>query len=131
MAERSILFICNAGPDVGGGHVMRCLTLAGALKDRGLEPAFLATPEVAAILDAFAPPGIGRAADAAGSFDALAFDHYRLAATQQASLAKGRPVLVIDDLADRPLAADLLVDSGPARRPGDYDGLVPPHAQVL
>ena len=46
-------------------------------------------------------------------------------------MAKGRPSLVIDDLADRPLAADLVLDSGPARRAQDYAGLVPPHARLL
>src|SRR6185437_5631338 len=40
-------------------------------------------------------------------------------------------VLVLDDLADRPLAADLVLDSGPARRAGDYDGLIPDGARLL
>ena len=30
-----ILFAVDAGPDVGGGHVMRSLTLARALAERG------------------------------------------------------------------------------------------------
>ena len=30
-----ILFVCAAGPRVGGGHVMRSLTLARALQARG------------------------------------------------------------------------------------------------
>jgi spore coat polysaccharide biosynthesis predicted glycosyltransferase SpsG len=30
-----ILFFADAGPEVGGGHVMRCLTLARALGRRG------------------------------------------------------------------------------------------------
>ena len=49
-----ILFVCDAGPAIGGGHVMRCLTLAGALTARGAEVAFLETPETAPVLDAFA-----------------------------------------------------------------------------
>jgi UDP-2,4-diacetamido-2,4,6-trideoxy-beta-L-altropyranose hydrolase len=47
---RSILFICDAGPEVGGGHVMRCLTVANALAARGVEPAFQRSPAVDAIL---------------------------------------------------------------------------------
>jgi UDP-2,4-diacetamido-2,4,6-trideoxy-beta-L-altropyranose hydrolase len=40
-------------------------------------------------------------------------------------------VLVLDDLADRPIGADVIVDSGPARTVEDYDGLVPHEARLL
>jgi UDP-2,4-diacetamido-2,4,6-trideoxy-beta-L-altropyranose hydrolase len=46
-------------------------------------------------------------------------------------MAQGKPALAIDDLADRPLAADLVLDSGPARRAEDYDGLIPDGARLL
>ncbi len=126
-----ILFIANAGPDVGGGHVMRSLTLARALIDRGAACAFLAPPEVAAVLDAFGPDvpreeatsvDAEHLADAATGvqFDAVVFDHYGLARAEHEAVAHGRPTLVIDDLANRPLAADLVVDSGPARVAADY-----------
>ena len=140
--EPRILFVCNAGPAVGGGHVMRSLTLAGALSDLGATCTFLAPPSVANVLDAFAPEA-SRApaasttpADLAPAAvrveaDALVFDHYDLAASDHDAMAGGRPVLVIDDLADRPLGADMVLDSGPARRAMDYAGLVPAHAQVL
>jgi UDP-2,4-diacetamido-2,4,6-trideoxy-beta-L-altropyranose hydrolase len=61
----------------------------------------------------------------------VVIDHYGLAAPEHRAIAAGRPTLVIDDLADRPLAADLVLDSGPARQAADYDGLVPPHAELL
>ena len=48
-----------------------------------------------------------------------------------APLAKGRPTLVIDDLANRPLEADLVLDAGPARLAQDYAGLTPPGATLL
>lgn len=126
-----ILFIANAGPDVGGGHVMRSLTLARALIAKGAACAFLATPPVAAVLDAFGPDidreeatGVDaeHLADAATGvqFDAVVFDHYGLARAEHEAVAHGRPTLVIDDLANRPLAADLVLDSGPARVAADY-----------
>ena len=64
-------------------------------------------------------------------FNAVVFDHYVLSADDHRDLASGRPTLVIDDLADRPLAADLVVDSGPQRRAADYQGLIPAGARLL
>ena len=127
MAE--ILFVCDAGPSVGGGHVMRSLTLAGELGRRGLAPVFAATAEVASVLDRFDAAGFARrpaGEAAAGGTAAVVFDHYGLSADQHRALAGGRPVLVIDDLADRPLGADLLLDPSPERRPEHYAGKLAP-----
>jgi UDP-2,4-diacetamido-2,4,6-trideoxy-beta-L-altropyranose hydrolase len=139
-----ILLITDAGPSVGGGHVMRSLTLARALRDAGANCVFVETPAVATVLDAFgadvariatdeaAPAELTAfAAQQAQAFDAVVIDHYGLSAADHRAIAAGRPTLVIDDLADRPLAADLVLDSGPARKASDYDGLVPPHAELL
>jgi len=142
MSRPRILFACDAGPQVGGGHVMRSLTLARALAERGAACAFLAPPPVAAVLDAFAPetarapaastaPGALAQAAAGIEADALVFDHYGLAAAEHRAMARGRPALAIDDLADRPLHADLILDSGPERRAQDYAGLVPSTARLL
>ena len=95
-----------------------------------------------AILDAFAPeterlpaasssPADLAAAVAGADFQVLAADHYGLAEPEHRALAAGRPVLAVDDLADRPLGADLIVDSGPARRAEDYDALIPDGARLL
>ncbi len=131
-----ILFIANAGPAVGGGHVMRSLTLAAALTERGAECLFLADPAVEAILTAFAPD-IGRrpvvalsaeaivAATASLAFEAVVFDHYGLDRETHEAVADGRPALVLDDLADRPLGGDLVLDSGPHRTAADYADLAP------
>jgi len=140
----SILFLPDAGPSVGGGHMMRSLTLARALEDEGAICQFLVTPAGKAVFDAFGG-GIShietyditqaelveRAASVARNHDAVVIDHYGLAAPEHRAIAAGRPTLVIDDLADRPLAADLVLDSGPTRQAADYDGLVPPHAELL
>lgn len=137
-----ILFAVDAGPRVGGGHVMRSLTLAGALGAQGATCAFIAPPAVAALLDAFAPaatrlaaastePRDLAAAVGAEQFDAVVFDHYGLSSRDHRAIGQGRPALVIDDLADRPLGADIVVDSGPARRAADYEGLLPESARLL
>ncbi len=88
-------------------------------------------PEMAQVPAATAEPrDLAKAVEAA-SFDAIVFDHYGLTEREHRAMSQGWPVLVIDDLADRPLGADLLVDAGPARRVGDYDGLLPDEARLL
>nr|WP_269816513.1 UDP-2,4-diacetamido-2,4,6-trideoxy-beta-L-altropyranose hydrolase [Caulobacter hibisci] len=125
------MFVVNAGPSVGGGHFMRSLNLARALEAGGAACAFAGPPALDALIDAFAP-GAARAtiADATG-FNAVVFDHYGLAAPDHRAIAEGRPTLVVDDLADRLLAADLVVDAGLSRTAADYAGLVPSQAELL
>jgi UDP-2,4-diacetamido-2,4,6-trideoxy-beta-L-altropyranose hydrolase len=137
MTGPRILFVVDGSPAVGGGHVMRSLTLARALEAQGASYAFAGPPTVSELLDAFAPdaariPAEDLAAAAVReAFDAIVFDHYGLSATDHLAMAQGRPVLVIDDLADRPLGADIVLDSGPERRTEDYLGLVPENARLL
>jgi len=132
-----ILFVVDAGPAVGGGHVMRSLTLARALEAQGAACVFVGPPAVAELLDAFAPetpriPAENLAAAAVReAFDAIVFDHYGLGEPDHRAMALGRPVLVIDDLADRPLGADIVLDSGPARRAADYLGLTGEATRLL
>jgi UDP-2,4-diacetamido-2,4,6-trideoxy-beta-L-altropyranose hydrolase len=142
MTGPRILFVVDAGPKVGGGHVMRSLTLAGALGAQGATCTFMGPPPVSALLQTFAPGAAHLAAASAeprdlaaaiGSeqFDAVVFDHYGLNDRDHRAMGQGRPVLVIDDLADRPLGADLVLDSGPGRREEDYEGLIPAGARLL
>lgn len=137
MTGPKILFVVDAGPTVGGGHVMRSLTLARALEAQGAGYAFAGPQPLGDVLDAFAPetPRIAAedlaAATVRESFDAIVFDHYGLAEPDHRAMAQGRPVLVVDDLADRSLGADIVVDAGPARRAEDYLGLTPEATRLL
>jgi UDP-2,4-diacetamido-2,4,6-trideoxy-beta-L-altropyranose hydrolase len=142
MSGPNILFVVDAGPVIGGGHVMRSLTMAGALEAQGASCRFASPPAVEAILAAFAPETARIAAPSTGGddlaqalaaerFEAVVFDHYGLADADHRRIAQGRPALAIDDLADRPLAADLVLDSGPARQAEDYDGLTPDGVRLL
>ena len=140
-----VLFLADCGPEVGGGHVMRCLSLAQALMDRGVACAMVAPPAVSAVLDAFAHARIERLAapdgqlhelvDAARGLaaqwraDAAVVDHYRLSAEQERRL--GVPIVAIDDLADRPHQCGLLIDPSLGRSAEDYAPLTPPGARVL
>jgi UDP-2,4-diacetamido-2,4,6-trideoxy-beta-L-altropyranose hydrolase len=142
MAGERILFVVNAGPSVGGGHFMRGLNLARALETAGAVCAFAGPPAVTGLSETFASPAlcagtfaddalVTGAAALAADYDAIVFDHYDLDAEDHRRIAAGRPSLVVDDLADRPLAADLLLDAGIARQARDYEGLVSPHAELL
>lgn len=137
MTGPKILFVVDAGPAVGGGHVMRSLTLARVLEAQGASYAFAGPQPMGDLLDAFAPdaPRIAAedlaAATVRESFDAIVFDHYGLAEADHRAMAQGRPVLVVDDLADRPLGADIVVDAGPERRAEDYLGLTPEATRLL
>lgn len=44
-----VLFLADSGAEVGGGHLMRCLTLAGALRAQGAVCAFVAPPDAAKV----------------------------------------------------------------------------------
>jgi UDP-2,4-diacetamido-2,4,6-trideoxy-beta-L-altropyranose hydrolase len=142
MTGPRILFVVDAGPKVGGGHVMRSLTLAGALGAQGAACTFMGPPPMSPLLATFAPgaahltaastePRDLAAAIGSEQFDAVVFDHYGLSERDHRAMGQGRPVLVIDDLANRPLGADLVLDSGPGRREEDYAGLIAPDARVL
>jgi UDP-2,4-diacetamido-2,4,6-trideoxy-beta-L-altropyranose hydrolase len=145
MAAPQILFVPDAGAEVGGGHVMRSLTLAQALAERGARPAFLVSPAAAAILEVFAgreidriavadaePQTLARAAAAEMTgFDAVVFDHYGLDAKAHQQIAGERPVLVIDDLGDRALGGAVIVDPTLDRDASAYAGRVDKDATLL
>lgn len=138
------VFRADAGPTIGGGHVMRCLVLADALADRGWRCVFAVSPatrETVArlrdsrhqvlVLDGGDDPE-GLAAGLDGPADWLVVDHYgRDRDYQSACRLWARRILVIDDLADRPHDCDLLLDPTLGRAGADYGGLVPGQARVL
>lgn len=124
MAPR-ILFFADAGEAVGGGHVMRSLTLAEALIARGAACAFIATPAVAGVLDTFAGPEIGRvtALDDGARWrpDVLVIDHPGVGAAHERGLAGLARLVAIDDAA-REHAVDMIIDPSFGRSATDYAG---------
>ena len=139
MTTPRILFFADAGPTVGGGHVMRCLTLARALIGQGAECAFAAPPEAMRLLDTFAPPDIERlpipegtprrqsapVADIARTWGAQAavLDHYGAGPGDEAMIRTGvHRLLVLDDL-KRGHLCDMVLDSNLDRAAADYPGV--------
>jgi UDP-2,4-diacetamido-2,4,6-trideoxy-beta-L-altropyranose hydrolase len=67
-----------------------------------------------------------------GPFSALIVDHYALDSTWEARLRSlCAKLMVIDDLADRPHLADVLVDVMPTIGTERYESLVPAHCHLL
>ncbi len=162
-----VLFRTDASLDIGTGHVMRCLTLAEALRDHGAHCRFICRSHPGNLIreigqrgfDVFELPyesnwtgteatqsvhaawlGAEWKADAeqtkvcAGeaAADWLIIDHYALDSRWERALAPHyRKLMVIDDLADRPHACNLLLDQTFGRDSADYRSLVPADCHLL
>ena len=140
------VFRADASPAIGGGHVMRCLTLAGALTEAGWSCAFAVRPGTGDAVPALARSGIdvvsldGDAADVPGVLarhwpegpDWLIVDHYGLgAAFEEACRPWAGNIMAIDDLADRRHDCQVLLDQNLGRETGDYAALVPAGCGIL
>ncbi len=135
----------DASREIGHGHIMRCLSLAVALRRGGAEVEFFCRS-----LEGHAFSTVGQAGfhcqpvseDALiPPCDWLVVDHYGLDARWESAQRKNASkILVIDDLANRPHDCDVLLDQnlnpeGPARYlpwiPADCQQLLGPHYALL
>lgn len=145
----------DASVTIGTGHVMRCLTLASAWRERGATVVFVCREHGGHLCDLIeergfsvsrlpvAAPGSSWQDDAEqtrGAIEAtgarpdwLVVDHYTLDRRWESDLrtSVGR-IMVIDDLADRPHDCDLLVDQNlVADMHRRYADKVPPACALL
>lgn len=144
----TILVRADASPELGSGHVVRCVNLVQCLRDTG-ELVVLAasdiTPVVAEWLHAQGfnvsrvPPLTEGVEDASSclrlglSPDLVIVDHYDLDAQWELVMrSSGATIVVIDDLANRPHDCDVLIDPSPVQDPrARYQGLVPEDARLF
>lgn len=160
--KMKVMFRTDASLEIGTGHVMRCLTLADALSERGARCIFICRSHQGHLLDhivqrghqALVLPVLEAEANLNGSahvcwlgsdwstdaqdtqralcahmggglVDWIVVDHYALDARWEESLRpKAKRIMVIDDLADRPHACDLLLDQNLGRMEEDYGALL-------
>jgi UDP-2,4-diacetamido-2,4,6-trideoxy-beta-L-altropyranose hydrolase len=138
------VFRADASPEIGGGHIVRCLSLAHALHATGWDVAFVCGAETITTVPAVGryrcvPVPPGRLADAALMRDAApagctlaVIDHYELDLAFESQLSGwAARVLVIDDRANRRHAADVLLDQTYGRSSADYAGLVAESCSLL
>jgi UDP-2,4-diacetamido-2,4,6-trideoxy-beta-L-altropyranose hydrolase len=129
----NIVFRADASITIGTGHVVRCLTLADALRRRGAQCHFICRPDAGHLLDLIRLKGHAVQALACGDGaesdvdwrkdaaqtlnindelhpDWLIVDHYRLGQEWEDEIrSSARRLFVIDDLG-RPHRCDMLLD---------------------
>jgi UDP-2,4-diacetamido-2,4,6-trideoxy-beta-L-altropyranose hydrolase len=147
-----VAFRIDASAAVGAGHVARCRALAAQLRKRGRTCRFVAgqgaRPWQAALHgDGFQVDLLPAAVDTGGAEDAeatsralgvpgrgawLVVDHYGLDGNWHSVLRRaGWRLLVIDDLANRPLDADAVLDPAPTASADAYRLLAEPGCELL
>ena len=144
-AERpTVVFRADASEEIGGGHVMRCLTLAATLADSGWHVGFAVNSEALSVV----PSLTETVADVLvlGEHDEvsalaerwpdgvmlLVVDHYgRDVSFEQRCRPWAAMLLAIDDLPDRRHDVDFLLDQTHGRNESDYRALVGPNCRLL
>lgn len=122
---RSVTFVTDASPAIGGGHLARCLALAEAFADLGW------TCRVAAPVGALASvagtaayrhvplptgtPAPDALADALGPADIAVVDRYDLTDAHDRAIGAHARLAVIADGPARRYAADAIIDPTPGR----------------
>ena len=141
-----VVFRSDASPEIGSGHIMRCLSLADKLAEKDWICYFACTEFSISTTYALAnsnhsilelplhpqkqpeylmsmlPQGI----------ELLVVDHYELGAAFESSCRPwATTILAIDDLANRTHDVDILLDQTIHRSESDYDNLTPDDCCIL
>jgi UDP-2,4-diacetamido-2,4,6-trideoxy-beta-L-altropyranose hydrolase len=141
---------CDASHQIGGGHVMRMLALAQALRKHEIKIDFICREQPGhlnqliydygypvhplAADQPFDPYNDSQATSAllAEPVDWLIIDHYDIARPWQQRLRQhAHHLCVIDDLAQQPHECDVLLNQNFAIAPAHYQKLVPPTCRLL
>lgn len=149
--NKLVVFRVDASVKIGSGHVMRCLTLAGQLKETGSEVIFICSDlpgNLASLIvkdgyRVFLIPYLKVSKDEKwkrdlentvnlltalnNPIDLLVVDHYGLDYRWEAPLRKFvKEIMVIDDLANRQHDCNILLDQNLYQNMNKrYEGLVP------
>jgi spore coat polysaccharide biosynthesis predicted glycosyltransferase SpsG len=115
--ECEILVVCDAGPHIGLGHASRCSALASELTARGLVVEVQSADPAMAQKVVSLPVGAYEHRKAG----VIVMDGYRYSDQDRlARKLRARHLVLIDDLADTPFPADLIVNQNLHARGLDY-----------
>lgn len=119
-------FRCDGSLQVGGGHIMRCLTLADAFADQGFACRFITNVDAVDVIPAVSKYQIiDNPNFEPDESDVLVVDNYALNADYEAQWrGHAKVIAVIDDLADRAHDCDVLIDQTYGRDARDYASLM-------
>lgn len=152
-----VLIRVDASTVIGSGHVMRCLTLARALRHKGSAVTFASRLSVGNLCEViasefpllrlpakYADESIGSPipwqADLSaissglldGKFDWCVVDHYSLDERwEMGALLFSKRIMVIDDLVNRPHSAHVLLDQNLTATRPKYEKYLPANCRVL
>ncbi len=144
-AAPTAVFQFEADPQTGLGHAMRCNALATQMDTNGWRCFWAVSPQTAAFIGSHAPahacivlaadtPAAQRAAilAATGRCDLLVVDRYGANAGLETEMRSASVLTVaLDDLADRVLDADIVVNPTPAIAATSYHRWMRPEARLL
>ncbi len=121
-----IIIRADAGPEIGAGHVMRCLSVASALKKQGGEITFISADENAESMvrsagfefvcldtdhrDMMGELPLLRKTESYTVADTVIVDSYFVSAQYVAELAGEKRVILFDDAAKQPYPADMVIN---------------------
>ncbi len=151
-----VVFRVDASVQIGMGHIMRCLTLANALRDKGVVVSFICRLQPGHLIETIERKNYSvfiletsfdggelnsfQIEDAKACRpvvetiypDWLIVDHYALDSQWHRKLKPVcKKLMVIDDLANRPLLCDVVLDQTYQRNKADYAAWVPASCKIL
>jgi UDP-2,4-diacetamido-2,4,6-trideoxy-beta-L-altropyranose hydrolase len=136
-----VIFRTDASNRIGGGHLVRCLSLADEFASRGWKVTLRTCKETLEVFPALATLGhlCIHSLDEPDLYpdkkmvaDLLIVDHYDLDVMYETSARHFvKRILTLDDLANRKHDCDFLVDQSPGRGGEDYKALVPRGAELF
>lgn len=132
----NVLFRADASTNIGGGHIVRCMTLANELVERGHQAALMAQPEgvevfprlgkvFPTLVEVCETPESLQSCLREAKIDVVVFDHYEIGQALETAARSIAKVVVFDDYPSRIHDCDLLVDPTYGRTMQEYRELLP------
>ena len=127
------LFRFRAGREIGGGHAIRCLSLAEELHALGWDCALACNAEATQVVGALQRSAVRLADEGADPVtDLLVIDDYGVdAAEEDRQRLRAQRLLVIDDLADHRHLCEILMDPTPGGTAALHAANVPGDCRLL